>query len=321
MPLPKDLRYSSDDEPGISRRQHGRGFAYYMPTGEHITNEKILSRIKTLGLPPAYEKVWICPDDFGHIQATGRDDMDRKQYRYHDLWQDYRNRVKYDRLAEFGEILPRLRRKVTRDLRRDKPDYRFACAALIRLIDRGALRIGNRGNAGKSFGASTLQTHHLEFTGTGFTLNYPAKGGKRVNKPINDTVLAHTLEEIDDLPGRNLFQYIGEDDDIHRLDSADVNAYIPEDFTAKTFRTWHGTVAAFKAAQGEAPTIKSLCEASSKRLHNTPAICRTSYIHPCVIELTKLSPEEQNKVFVQLKSPPKRGLRQAERACLKLISD
>lgn len=318
--LPHTLRHSSDREPGISRKAKGTRFAYYAPDGTHIRNEDELMRIETLGLPPAYSDVWICADARGHIQATGRDDKTRKQYRYHDLWRDFRDKNKYERLAEFGKDLPRIRAKVSRDLRRDIPDFRFVCAALTRLIDQGALRIGSQSYAGDSYGATTLRTRHLKLTDDGFKLDFKAKGGKRVRKIIRDKTLARTLEQIDDLPGRDLFNFIDESGALRKIDSADVNAYIHDDFTAKTFRTWHGTVAAFEATHEDRPTIKSLSERAAKRLHNTPAICRSSYIHPKVIDLVGMDAKDRKELLAGLKTPPKRGLKQAERACLALIS-
>lgn len=317
--LPKLLRYSSDAEPGYARRQRGSGFSYYDPQGKALKKAAVLSRIESLGLPPAYEDVWICKDEFGHLQATGRDEKGRKQYRYHADWRKFRDRQKFDGLADFADALPRIRAMVTRDLRRETPDCRFVCAALVRLIDRGALRIGNRGYEGDSFGASTLRTRHFKITKDGFRLDYKAKGGKRVRKTIRDKSLAKTLDQIDDLPGRSLFQYISDSGEVCRLDSADVNAYLPDDFTAKTFRTWHGSVAAFKAAKQENPTIKSLSEAAAERLHNTPAICRSAYIHPDIIALAEMSEEKRQKTLLALSAPVRRGLKLAERNCLAFI--
>lgn len=318
--MPKLLRYSSDAEPGYARRVQGSGFSFFDDKGSRVTKETVLSRINGLGLPPAYTDVWICKDEFGHLQATGRDEKGRKQYRYHSDWRIFRDQQKFEGLPDFAEALPRIRAKVARDLKRDTPDRIFVSAALVRLIDKGALRIGNRGYEGDSFGASTLRTRHFKITDNGFQLDYRAKGGKRVRKSIRDSSLAKTLEEIDDLPGRHLFQYVGDGGEICRLDSADVNAYLPDAFTAKTFRTWHGTVAAFKAAQDENPTIKSLSEAAAARLHNTPAICRSSYIHPNVIALAEVSEAERQMRLQSLSPPATRGLVAAERSCLALIS-
>ncbi len=318
--MPKLLRYSSDAEPGFTRRRRGSGFSYHTSEGQIIKQRTILSRIQSLGLPPAYEDVWICEDAFGHLQATGRDEKGRKQYRYHADWREFRDRRKFDSLSDFALALPHIRDKVARDLRRENPDMRFVCAALVRLIDRGALRIGNRGYEGDSFGASTLRTRHLKLMQNGFRLDYTAKGGKRIRKTIRDKYLAAILEKIDDLPGHHLFQYIGRNGNICRLDSGDVNQYLPETFTAKTFRTWHGSVAAFQAATQENPTIKSMCEAAAKRLHNTPAICRTSYIHPNIIALAGMSEAERSDKLASLTVPKKRGLKIAERRCLSLIT-
>lgn len=318
--LPNILRYSSDSEPGYSRRRRGAGFSYHYPDGKLVTRQTILDRIQSLGLPPAYQEVWVCRDEFGHLQATGRDEKGRKQYRYHDKWREFRDIQKFDGLADFANALPRIRSKISRDLRRETPDKNFVCAAITRLIDKGALRIGSRGYEKNSYGASTLRTRHIKMTTNGLKLDFTAKGGKRVRKVIRDKKLAKILEEIDDLPGRHLFQFVNTSDEVIRLDSADVNAYLPEDFTAKTFRTWHGTVAAFEAAQIEKPTIKSLCEAAALRLHNTPAICRSSYIHPKVIALAEMSEIERVERLYALTTQARRGLKKAEQSCLELIS-
>jgi len=317
--LPKLLRYSSDAEPGYTRRRRGKGFSYHETDGAILDKPDVVARLNALGLPPAYQEVWICKDPFGHLQATGRDEKGRKQYRYHADWSAFRNRQKFDSLADFADTLPNIRAKVTRDLRREFPDQKYVCAAIVRLIDRGALRVGNRGYEGESFGASTLRTRHFKMTEHGFALDYKAKGGKRVRKTIRDKTLAKILDQIDDLPGRNLFQYINARGDVCRLDSADVNAYLPDDFTTKTFRTWHGSVAAFNAAGEKNPTIKSLSEAASARLHNTPAICRSSYIHPDVIALAEISEAERREKVRALSPPSRRGLKLAERKCLALI--
>lgn len=316
--LPFNLRYSSDDEPGIERVRRERGFSYYLPDGQLIEHGSELDRIEALGLPPAYENIWICRDNLGHIQATGRDDAGRKQYRYHQHWTEFRKQQKFDNLEAFADALPRIRARVARDMRREYADKRFVSAALIRLIDKGALRVGNRtySRQGGTTGATTLKRKHIRFDEGVLYLDYSAKGGKRVRKRLQDKALARILQEIDDLPGRDIFQYIGSSGSPVSLDSSDVNAYLDDGFTAKTFRTWHGSVAAFIAARdAENPTLKLVCEAAAKRLHNTAAICRTSYIHPAIIKAVKTGYD-----LSAVKPLPQRGLREAERACLAWIS-
>jgi len=311
--LPAILRYADDSEPGIARIKRGKGFSYKGPDGKTLTCKTALERINLLGLPPAYSDVWICEDPYGHLQATGRDVKGRKQYRYHEKWREFQERKKFENLPEFGEHLSYLRRKISRDLRRQDNSKDYVCAAITRLIDKGALRVGHEVN--DAIGASTLKTRHITLSGSSLQLDYKAKGGKRVRKQIKDKTLARVLHSIDDLPGRRVFQYIGQSGQLHPIDSSNVNAYIGEDFSAKTFRTWHGTLAAFETAQaieGE-PTLKIMSEAAAQRLHNTPAICRSSYIHPRVIGLA------ENNIAATVKACDTPGLRKSERQLLEFI--
>lgn len=300
--MPRFLRHSSQDEPGISRRRRGRGFSYHKADGAHVTDADTLERIKALGLPPAYENVWICRDAHGHLQAAGTDARGRRQYRYHAGWRAYRDGRKYDQLEGFGRALPRLRRRVDADLRRNRPDRDHVCAALVRLIDEAALRVGSERYAreNSTFGASTLQCRHVKLDGATLRLSFQSKGGKRVRKQIKDRSLARVLERIGDLPGRALFTRIDEDGEPRPIHSDDVNRYISDatgqdDFTAKTFRTWHGTLSALNEAirSPEGLTIKAMSEAAAARLHNTPSIARNSYIHPDVIALAEMEDGER----------------------------
>ncbi len=311
--LPEILRYSDDSEPGYTRKKSGDSFVYFDSQNAPVKNKAALTRFAGLGLPPAYEDVWICADEFGHIQATGRDVAGRKQYRYHPKWREFRDRQKFSNLADFGAALPALRRKIARDLRAEDGGKDFVCAAVVRLIDKGALRVGHDRNA--AYGAGTLRRRHVKFMPDGIKLDYKAKGGKRVRKTVRDKTLSRILQSIDDLPGRRIFQYIGADGEIYGLDSAQVNAYLGEDYTAKTFRTWHGSVAAFECAQqADGPlTIKAMSEAAAARLHNTPAICRSSYIHPKILGLT------EDNIAGQVKDAPKRGLLKPERQMLRFL--
>lgn len=312
--MPKILRYSEDSEPGIRRIQCGKSFSYQDANGKKVSCEKVLERIKTLGLPPAYRDVWICLDEFGHLQATGRDVKGRKQYRYHAEWRSFQDAKKFSNLADFGTHLAGLRRKVSHDLKREDNSKSFACAAILRLMDKGALRVGHKQN--EAVGASTLKRQHVKLTGDAILLDYTAKGGKRVRKQIKDKSLSRVMQQIDDLPGRQVFQYIGHDGALYSLDSSHVNDYIGEGFSAKTIRTWHGTLAAFKLAlktEGE-PSIKAMSEAAATRLHNTPAICRGSYIHPAVISLA------EDNIAADVKAIKKRGLRKSERQLLAFLA-
>ncbi len=310
--MPEGLRYSRDTEPGIKRLQNGDNFSYVVDD-KLLTESESLERIKALGLPPAYVNVWICADAHGHLQATGYDEKGRKQYRYHTDWTDYRSRQKFSQLSAFGEALPSIRRRVTRHLRSGSADKNFVSAALLRLIDQAALRSGSV--AYEATGATTLKRRHVRISKNSLRLDFTSKGGKRTRKVIKDRTLAKVLQEIDDLPGRDLFQYIGEDGEIYNLDSADANGYLKDGFTLKTFRTWHGSLAAFSYALSKPkPSIKAMSEAAAKRLHNTPSICRSSYIHPDII---LLSEGHDTSRHVDIK---KRGLRKDERLMLSFLT-
>ncbi|MGJ8560142.1 MAG: DNA topoisomerase IB [Litorimonas sp.] len=325
--LPKTLRYSSDSEPGFTTiiRLGIRHFSD--DEGRDITDPKVLIRLQALGIPPAYKDVWICRDDHGHLQMTGLDDAGRKQYRYHADWRDFQDAKKFDALQDFGNALPRIRRKIYRDLRREDVDKRFVIAALLRLIDCAAIRVGNQQytESNGSHGASTLRGKHIKLGEDFVKLDFRAKGGKRVRKIVRDKTLSRVLEDIHDLPGRDVFQYVRTDGRIHSIDSSDVNAYLKDDFTAKTFRTWHGTVAAYRVAEGADATLtlKAMTEAAADRLHNTPSICRTSYIHPNVLELADIDVENRISKIGDIKKSAKRvsRLKMVETRCLAMICD
>ncbi len=295
------LVYTSDEEPGISRVRRGRGFQYLLPDKSPLKCSVELARIKKLGVPPAYTDVWICPKANGHIQATGFDAATRKQYRYHDQWRVYRDQQKFGQLAEFATTLPRIRRKVNVLLNpegsTDVLSKDVAIAALVRLIDRTAIRVG--GSSRISKGATTLDIGNVSYDDDILRLRYRAKGGKKVSCSLRDTRLQKILEQIDDLPGKRLFQYVGADGEVHPLDSGDVNDWLKsvsgmDSLSAKMFRTWHGSVAAMDViASEENPTIKQACEAAAATLRNTPAICRKSYVHPAVFDLIEMEAGER----------------------------
>ena len=320
------LVYTSDEEPGISRVRRGRGFQYLLPDKSHLKCSIELARIRKLGVPPAYTDVWICPKANGHIQATGFDAATRKQYRYHDQWRVYRDRQKFDSLAEFAATLPRIRRKVNALLKPeqdgDVTSKDVAIAALVRLIDRTAIRVG--GSSRMSKGATTLDGGNVLYEEDRLRLRYRAKGGKRVSCSLRVARLQKILEQIDDLPGKRLFQYVGADGAVHPLDSGDVNDWLKmvsgmDSLSAKMFRTWHGSVAALDAiASEENPTIKQACEAAAATLRNTPAICRKSYVHPAVFELIEMEAEER-LAMIESDSADIAGLRVGENRFVGLI--
>ena len=250
------LTYYGDDRPGISRQRRGRGFTYKAPDGTTIARGEERARLEAMAVPPAYEDVWMTPLANGHLLATGRDTRNRKQYRYHEKWSEAQAETKFASLVDFAHALPRLRRFVARDLDQQAGERSFALASAVTLIDRASLRVGNpdytRENG--SYGTLTLRSRHVKLDGNVIRLRYTAKGGKKVRRQINDRTLAKTLEKINDLPGAELLTWADAQGEVHQLNSAGLNAYIAEasgcdDFTAKTFRTWAGTVAAFEAAE------------------------------------------------------------------------
>jgi DNA topoisomerase I len=324
------LRHVSDDEPGLTRCRRGRGFSYHRPDGTRVACAATRARIAGLGIPPAWNDVWICRDGDGHIQATGIDAAGRKQYRYHPDWQDWRAQVKFDQLAAFGGALPRLRRRAERDLDAPPGSQDFALAALILLLDRARLRIGSARHTQRSgtYGATTLLRRHLRIQGAGrIELRFRAKGGRPVRRRLDDRRLHRALEQIADLPGAALFTWIDAQGEPRPVSSQMVNAYLAEAcgleaVTAKTFRTWSGSVAALSAlrrAQARA-TIKALCEEAAEILHNTPAICRASYIHPMLFELAELPPEERLARLGSRAPADPRGLCADERRLLRLLT-
>lgn len=291
------LVYTSDASPGIARRRRGTGFSYHLPDGTQLRDEAVLGRIRRLALPPAYERVWISLDPRGHLQATGFDARGRKQYRYHQDWATWRSTRKFGDLITFGQALPVIRRRVLRDLEDRTQETPFLLSALVSLLDVTYMRVGNRTyvEENKTYGATTLQKRHLTFEQDGIRLSFTAKGGKRVRRKLRHPRLQKVLEEIADLPGRDLFSWRDQEGVLHRIDSGRLNGYLAQitghALSAKTFRTWGGSVAAFGEAwkmiqAEERPTIRQMCQIASDRLHNTPSICRSSYVHPAILALS-----------------------------------
>ncbi len=286
------LVYVSDADPGIKRRKHGRGFTYIAPDGTTIADQGERARIQALAVPPAYEDVWICSLANGHLQATGRDARRRKQYRYHPDWSAAQATAKYDQLIPFADHLPRIRRRINRDLGADPGDLEFALAAAVTMIDRASLRVGNpdytRDNG--SYGAITLRRRHLTFRNNQIDMRYTAKGGKKIKRSITDRKLQRLLHKVHDLPGATLLSWTNDAGEVQTLSSHQLNAYIADAaaddrFTAKTFRTWAGTLAAFECAEKGNKTTGQIADAAAARLYNTPTVARNSYIHPAVLDL------------------------------------
>lgn len=328
---PKGLVYVTDSEPGIRRQRAGRGFCYRLPDGTVLRDAAERKRIERLAIPPAYRDVWICIDERGHLQATGYDDRSRKQYRYHPEWSAFRNHLKFSTLAEFGASLPRIRRRLRADLQAEAGDLDFTLAAIVTLVDAAAIRAGSPGAASENgtFGVTTLLKRHLKLGDEGIRLDYTAKGGKRVRMSLRQRRLHQILEKIADLPGRKLFQWRDSDGACRPVESGQVNAYLAAisggSHTLKTFRTWSGTLAAFEtglaALAGErAPTIREMTQAAAGTLHNTPAVCRNSYIHPEVIGLSETDPKVGRKLLKKLtEAGPVAEMRVAESRLLTFL--
>jgi DNA topoisomerase I len=293
------LRYVSDTGPGIRRRRAGRGFSYTGTDGQRLTDRRQIERIKALAIPPAWTDVWISPTRRGHIQATGRDQKGRKQYRYHPRWHDVRDEVKFGRMVAFAAALPRIRERTEQDLRRQGLPREKVLATVVRLLEKTMMRVGNDEYArdNDSYGLTTLQDEHAEVTSRRVVFRYRGKSGREHETTLDDPRLARIVKRCQELPGQELLQYVDEDGQARDIDSADVNDYLREitgePFTAKDFRTWAGTVLACMALQefdavaseGEAQkNVVAAVKRVAERLGNTTAVCRSSYIHPEVLD-------------------------------------
>jgi DNA topoisomerase I len=296
------LRHSSDAEPGITRKRMGRYWAYFDPEGKRITDREEIDRLNAIGLPPAYEKAWFCADPDGHLQATGIDARGRKQYRYHADFRAKRETAKYEGLLEFGKALPRLRRKVEQDVKRRNLTREAVLAAIVRLLDRRHIRVGNEEYAkeNNSYGATTLRNRHLRRKGHDLMMRFAGKHGIVHEVKITDANLKRIVRRCHDLPGQMLFQYVNGDGDPKPVTSGDVNDYIKQatggDFTAKHFRTWSASVIALeqllKKKEDARITVKTVVEPVAEALGNTPAISRKSYVHPAVLQAVKENPRD-----------------------------
>jgi DNA topoisomerase I len=292
------LRYVSDTTPGYSRKRTGKSFTFYDKDGDHITNSDVIRRIKSIGVPPAYESVWICPSSNGHIQATGLDARSRKQYRYHPKWRELRDQNKYEHIMEFAAVLPKLRRRVARDLSRDGLPREKVLATIVSLLEKTLIRVGNNeyANENKSYGLTTMRRKHVDIKGGTLRFEFTGKSGKQWKLQLTDKRIVGIVKRCAEIPGYELFKYVAADGQACTVDSSDVNAYIKEitqqDFTAKDFRTWAGTVFAALAlaeyktydSQAEAKrNVLAAIEKVAKQLGNTPAICRKCYVHPEIL--------------------------------------
>jgi DNA topoisomerase-1 len=330
------LRYISENQPGYTRKGKSDEFEYLDTEGKAVRDEQRLLRIKRLAIPPAWTDVWISPSANGHIQATGRDARKRKQYIYHERWREMRDENKYERIVSFGKTLPKIRRSVSKDLSLPGLPRNKVLAAIVQLLELSFIRVGNEEYAreNKSFGLTTMQDRHVDVKGSKMRFRFRGKSGIKHDVDITDRRIANIILKLQDLPGQELFQCIDENEDVCDITSQGVNDYLREitgeDFTAKDFRTWAGTVLAaialnaagdFETKKQAKANIKNAIGAVAKILRNTPAICRKCYIHPAVLEayldgnliegLKKRTEEELEKEVINL-AP-------AEAAVLKLL--
>ena len=293
------LRYVSDTQPGIRRKRAGKGFVYLRPEGKTIRDAKELARIRSLAIPPAYTDVWICPSPNGHIQATGRDARGRKQYRYHPKWREVRDETKFGRMLAFSQALPKIRARLERDLSLPGLPREKVLATVVRLLECTCIRVGNDeyAKSNRSFGLTTLQDRHVEISGSNLRFEFRGKSGKMHKVDLNDRRLARIVERCQDLPGEDLFQYLDDDDVRQTIGSGDVNDYIREisgqEFTAKDFRTWAGTLLAIEALTKMGPfstqrnaksNVLKAIDQVAEQLNNTRSVCRKYYVHPAVLE-------------------------------------
>jgi DNA topoisomerase-1 len=334
------LTYVSDALPGIRRRRAGTGWAYYRPGGARITDPAERRRLNGLAIPPAWTDVWICPDPDGHLQATARDARGRKQYRYHTAYRAARDASKFRRMLEFSEVLPQLRERVERDLRSRGLTRRKILATVVRLLDKTLIRVGNDeyAKANRSYGLTTLKERHVQVEGARLRFTFRGKSGVQHSVQITDRRLARIVQECQDLPGQELFQYMNGNGRRQAVASDDVNAYLREAtgraVTAKDFRTWAGTTLAATELRGMGPAdtrraaernIVRVIDTVAARLGNTRAVCRKYYVHPALLELylsgrTAPTPPPLSRGSKRLQRPSA-ALRLDEVAVLQFLQD
>jgi DNA topoisomerase-1 len=329
------LRYVTGDGPGISRKRRGKNFSYLGADAKPVRDTPTLERIRSLVIPPAWENVWICPFENGHIQAIGRDARGRKQYRYHAHYREVRDEAKFDHMLAFGAALPKIRAQVNQDLSLHGLPQRKVVAAMVRLLDETCIRVGNEeyAKANKSFGLSTLRDRHADVHGSSIHFHFQGKSHQEHDITLRDRRLARIVKQCQDLPGQELFQYQLESGEPANVNSTDVNEYLreitQEHFSAKDFRTWHGTghmareLVALGPAASETETKRNIAQAvkqTARHLGNRPAACRKYYIHPAVF-----SSYTEQTIFSAIRnvpddsSVPARELSIFELAVLRLV--
>jgi DNA topoisomerase-1 len=325
---PGGLRYSRDGEKGFVRQQGDKGFEYLDAKGEKVSDEATLERIKLLVIPPAWTDVWICGDERGHLQATGRDARGRKQYRYHPRWREMRDADKFDHLVEFARALPKIRRQARADIALPGLPRRKVLALLVQLLERTCIRIGNERYAEEndSFGLTTMRNRHVKVSGARVEFQFRGKSGKFHRIAVDDPQLARIVRRCRDLPGQELFQYQDEAGEVQSIGSSDVNEYLQEiagcEISTKDFRTWAGSVYVASLLRGRrrrcervgVTHVAAAVREASRQLGNTPAICRKSYVHPRVLDPRTWQGGDERRV----KRGP-RGLRAEEAAFLSLL--
>ncbi|MEZ2334526.1 DNA topoisomerase IB [Mucilaginibacter sp. RCC_168] len=329
------LRYVSDSSPGYTRKRSGKGWSFYDAGGNLVKDKELINRFTRLVIPPAYTQVWISPYENGHLQFTGIDAAGRKQYRYHPGWNKIRNQSKYYRLQTFASYLPVIREQVDKDLARHKLDHEKVVALAVRLMELTSIRVGNEAyqKLYGSFGLTTLQNRHIKIEGATIRFEFKGKKGVQHKISLQSRKLARLVKQCRDIPGKELFQYYDESDERHSIDSGDINNYLKEitgeDFTAKDFRTWAGSVSAlyaFKSAGEFANAtecrkkIVSVIDEVAVTLGNTRSVCKKYYVHPLVIKsyedgtlfkyISELDEDKDEKAT---------QLNQAEKALLNLL--
>src|SRR6266516_4983352 len=327
------LHYVSDDRPGYTRKARNGEFEYLDTQGKPIREEQRLLRIKRLAIPPAWTNVWICPSSTGHIQATGRDALRRKQYRYHERWRELRDENKFDRLADFAKALPKIRRRVAKDLKLRGLPREKVLATVVLLLERTFIRVGSEEYAreNKSFGLTTIQNRHVSVKGDLLRFRFRGKSGRQHEVAITDRRIAKIVSKCQDLPGQDLFQYVSDEGEVGNVTSQDVNDYLREitneNFTAKDFRTWAGTVLAaitlnaqseFETKKQAKANLKTAICAVARLLGNTSAICRKCYVHPAIVE-AYLSRTQIAGLGQAIENTTRINLRAVECAVLKFL--
>ena len=327
--MENSLHHTSDDQPGYLRVRRGEKFSYKDIDGKPLKKANALARIRALAIPPAYERVWICTDQNGHLQATGRDARSRKQYIYHADWHASQDADKFGRVVLFGETLPTLRRRLWKDISLPGLPREKVLGAVCLLLDETLIRVGNEeyAQSNKSFGLTTLRNRHVRVKHAEVKFDFQGKSAVQHSVTVSDPALAKIVRACRAIPGQHLFQFIGEDGEPHHIDSGAVNQYLKtisgSDITAKDFRTWAASVAALRvlkkitfASKTEAKRhVSATIKDVAKRLRNTPAVCRKSYIHPLIIEAFL-----GNVLSKPIALKPRAGLRSDEHALLNFLN-